>query len=246
MTQQPYWDRIAPGYDALYSNQWSQYENSVLKKEVADLLSGGRNIRVLDIGCGTGLGYELLSGTDRNFVYVGLDTSAAMIDHFRKRFPTAAVVQGSGEALTSIFGVCAFDLIMSINVAASFPMDTQKMLRQAFAALKPGGTIYLSFLNRWSLRRLAHCKFKQLEHYRTRGDDDPRHFVLARTYGQKELMQLCFSAGFMRPRCHYHSVLGGVWESDLSIHFERVLARTAAFLGHSIVLTAMRVSKRGL
>jgi ubiquinone/menaquinone biosynthesis C-methylase UbiE len=236
---EPYWDSVAPRYNALYESDWARFENDALRDNLAKLLPDFSGKRVLDIGCGTGLGYELLRDLDPEIQYVGLDPSAAMLLEFKKKHPDATTVRASGDALTMFFPADRFDLIIAINVAASFPIDTRLMLSEIFNVLAPGGIIYLSFLNRHSLRRITHGDIGTSERYRTRGDDDERQFVWARAYTKSELRQMCRDVGFSKIRCHYQSVLGGVWESKTSLKMERLLIKITPCLGHSIAVTGI-------
>src|SRR5215213_4162121 len=153
-----YWDKVAPVYNELYKGKWSLFENSITKSDLETLLRKAVGKRILDIGCGTGLGFELLGGTAAGIEYVGLDISAAMLRELSKRHPTAKIVHATGDSLAKYFEDLRFDIIISINVTASFPADTQGMLRDVYSLLAPGGLVYLSFLNRYSLRRLVQCR----------------------------------------------------------------------------------------
>jgi SAM-dependent methyltransferase len=237
---QEYWDGVAPRYGALYANDWSLFENSLVKEDLRRLLQRAVGKRILDVGFGTGLGYELLGGDTSDIDYVGVDVSGAMLLEFQKKHPAVRTVQASGDALTTSLSMCRFDVVISINVAASFPADTQLMLRDLFRILVPGGLIYLSFLNRYSLRRLIHGKFGHAEKYRTRGDHESRHFAWGKTYSRRELVRMSLGAGFNNVGCSYRSVLGGVWESAAAVRAERLLAEVVPWLGHATIITGTR------
>lgn len=235
-----YWDAVAPRYGVLYDNAWSRFEDAVSQRDVLRLLHRAPGKRVLDIGCGAGLGYELLGGAASNVSYVGIDISVAMLNEFRRKHPTANTYRTPGDCLSTLFDPGQFDLVIAINVAASFPGRSERMLEEVLRVLAPGGLIYLSFLNRHSLRRLLHGLRGVDEPYRTRGDHQSADFVWARTHSRRSLVSMCRTVGFGHVRCVYRSVLGGVWESKAAISAERVLQRTAPCLGHAIVVTGTR------
>lgn len=196
--------------------------------------------RVLDIGCGTGLGYELLQTIGLSIDYVGLDVSGGMLRLFKERRPSVRTVEGSGDNLSALFGPHEFDFVMSINAACSFVPDTNRMVHAAFKVLTPGGGVYLSFLNRWSLRRILRLKGAAVESYRSRGDRVSGTTVRARTYTARGLRQLLGGAGFIDVSCLHRSVLGGVWESARAVRFERMLMDVAPRLGHTIAVIGKR------
>jgi hypothetical protein len=113
-------------------------------------------------------------------------------------------------------------------------------LAEILTLLIPGGQAYLSFLNRTSLRRLLHGRFRHKEQYRTRGDTEIEQFVWAHTFTWRELRRLFENTGFVHLKVDYRSVLGGVWETQTAIAIERVLAATAPWFSHSVTVTAQR------
>ncbi len=240
-----YWDGVAQRYHALYDNEWSLFEDSVLKSDLQRLVGQTAGKRILDVGCGMGLGYELLGGVASGADYVGVDISGAMLHELRERHPTVRTVQLSGDSLTPFFTPGQFDAVISINVAASFPAHTQQLIQDVFTVLVPGGSTYLSFLNRHSLRRIVHGRRGAEEQYRTRGDDNNSDFAWAKTYARQELTSMCRTVGFDNIRCCYRSVLGGVWESPAAVTIERILDRFVPCLGHAIVVTGVRAAEGG-
>lgn len=241
-SEEKYWDAVAARYNGLYDNDWSRFEDSQSRVDIGRLLERAPGVRVLDIGCGAGLGYELLRSVRSDVDYVGIDISGAMIDELKKKYPTAKVLHASGDDLALVFDSCQFDMVMAINVSASFPLDTTRMISGVRSVLSPGGWFYLSFLNRYSLRRLTRGLWEADEPYRTRGDSESDDFVWAKTYSANALLSLCRESGFRNVHCVYRSVLGGVWESPAAISVERGLQGVAPCLGHAVAVYGRKAS----
>ena len=235
-----YWDRVAGVYTSLYDNEWSRYEDEILRHDIQRLIGSCNVRRILDVGCGTGLCYELSRSVAQGVEYVGLDVSTEMLANFATRFPNVVLIHGSADSLLTHFAPASFDLVLSTNVAASFWSDVSSTLAEILTLLIPGGQAYLSFLNRTSLRRLLQGRFHHREQYRTRGDPDTEQFVWAHTFTWRELRRLFENTGFVHLKADYRSVLGGVWETQTAIRIERVLASTAPWLSHSVAVTAQR------
>ena len=78
-----YWDRVSAVYDDLYMNEWSHYEDAQTRSLLRGAIPQKEPLRVLDLGSGTGLGYQLLSELGIAFNYSGLDISQDMCKRLR-------------------------------------------------------------------------------------------------------------------------------------------------------------------
>ncbi|WP_406199504.1 class I SAM-dependent methyltransferase [Streptomyces europaeiscabiei] len=154
--QTEYWDSLADTYDETYDSAWSARENALVAGRLASLLPSRETCNVVELGCGTGLGYGLLaSSTSSKIEYTGIDVSPRMLATFKRKYPVADI----GLVNVSVEEVPEdqfenIDLVMAIFTSASYvrmPLDS--LLQRILMWLNPkGGCLYLSFLNRASLR----------------------------------------------------------------------------------------------
>ena len=87
-----YYDVITHNYDALYNNNISLAENSIVQELILEQVPKNTELSVLDIGCGTGLVYEILS-THSDIDYVGIDISEAMVSVAQNKHQTKSTVR---------------------------------------------------------------------------------------------------------------------------------------------------------
>jgi SAM-dependent methyltransferase len=106
--------------------------------------------RVLEIGCGAGrmLGYLVTLGGE----VTGIDVSGAMLDHCRRRYPSATLVQGDMRDVGSLVSG-PFDAILIPDATLDVlePEDRQGLLRAVAGLLAPDGALIFSSHNRESL-----------------------------------------------------------------------------------------------
>lgn len=130
------YDTIAHLYDA------QPYRSRIADPELL-AFAGGRDasdLRVLDIGCGTG--NQLI--TDRVALpaarYTGLDRSLGMLRQARRKTPDIALVRADGAAPP--FAPRSFDFICC-QFAFHHVDDKTGMLHAVFRMLRPGGRFVL-------------------------------------------------------------------------------------------------------
>lgn len=241
MKDKEYWDLIANSYDELYLSDWYVYEDKIQQYKLKDLLVKSTNPKILDLGCGQGLGFELISNLNINFKYHGIDLSNQMINLFNsKGYENIELKVGCAEEITKIYKDQNFDFIIAINVSASFPKNTMLLLQSTYKLLKPGGCIYLSFLNKWSFRRIVGIKVGNTEFYKTRCESVLEKGVEAKVFTKGEMDKLLRKNGFSNISFDYHSVLGGLWETKWSVCLEKFLIRILPIFGHAINVTATK------
>jgi SAM-dependent methyltransferase len=101
------------------------------------LPSGGR---VLEIGCGRGVGLSALSRALRPALLVGLDVDTALVAEARKRLAVESVPARLelGDVRALPFGDASFDLVVDFGTCYHIPRASAA-LREIVRVLAPGG-----------------------------------------------------------------------------------------------------------
>ncbi|MEZ6055210.1 MAG: class I SAM-dependent methyltransferase [Planctomycetaceae bacterium] len=109
--------------------------------ELSLLFSGAKRDRVLEIGCGNGILFDLL-GFSQSENYHGVDLSSSMIDEFRKRKPTVSLSVGPAEKYED---GNQYDLIFSNGLVQYFDLEMlDEMLTRSMRMLAPHGRIIMA------------------------------------------------------------------------------------------------------
>jgi len=104
------------------------------------------DIRVADLGCGTGLHVELFERAGLRSV-VGYDRSKAMIDEAKRRFPTRNFVVGDVTVAT-MAAAEQFDIITMYYFTLYLIQDREAVLKNIFLWLAPGGVFCVHIVNK--------------------------------------------------------------------------------------------------
>jgi SAM-dependent methyltransferase len=134
-------DAFAHRYDLHTPAHHYQHDHQM----VIDLARSTRALRILDVGCGTGVVLHRLqvAGFDAH----GIDLAPGMVAEARKKVGDAQVRHLAMEALDD---VAAFDLIVSLSWCVHYCADGGAMvevLRRMARALRPSGQILLQVAN---------------------------------------------------------------------------------------------------
>jgi len=152
MTNIDFFDKIAPIYDDLYTNnKESMAETNTLVRLIAKW-SNPKSTSLLDLGCGTGLMLEHASFYAKNLKeYTGIDISSGMIDILRKKFKSTTDIK-----LNSIVGDInnfteyipkyqKFDICLSTFGSFSYIDDLETSFSEIRKRLNPKGLAVLMF-----------------------------------------------------------------------------------------------------
>ncbi|HNQ88928.1 MAG TPA: class I SAM-dependent methyltransferase [Verrucomicrobiota bacterium] len=156
---------MKPWYEELFSNyaraydrecftQGTQQESDFIESEIG----ADKNVRILDIGCGTGR--HAIELARRGYQVTGIDLSANQLACAREKALDAGVqpVFEQRDARSPHF-VAAFDLVLMLCEGGFSLMETDAMnfaiLENAVRALRPGGKLLFTCLN--GLFPLARC-----------------------------------------------------------------------------------------
>lgn len=242
MNDKNYWDEISSSYDGAYQSKWSLNEDLEITRILSSLKIENRPVRVLDLGCGTGLGFMLVKRCFPQIDYLGVDASQSMLEKAQQNLgeinnPKYRISLTNSGALHKIrdVGDCEYDLVLALNATASYIARTRLLLSESMRVLRPGGFAFLSFLNRYSARRLVNhspCRVKETS--ASRGSFDSALSVPAITTRPKEIRSRMNTSMVENYEIYYQSILGGVWETNFSVLVEKRLRSFASPLGHTI------------
>lgn len=100
-----------------------------------------KRLKILDVGCGTGIAYEVISNEFNSFGYVGIDLSDDMISVGRSRYPGATLNVMDCEKLK--FKDSSFDIVFARSILHHVPhpdIAASEMIR----VVKKDGMIIVS------------------------------------------------------------------------------------------------------
>jgi len=138
--QANYWDQWNAQSRELKIFGSSARQGELVEKEVATL--GRDDLRILDVGCGTGWICERLV---RYGKVTGTDMTPSVLERARARAPEVNFV--CGDFFEIDFPHNAFDVVVSLEVL-SHVADQPAFLGRLALLLKPGGLLLLSTQNR--------------------------------------------------------------------------------------------------
>jgi len=105
-------------------------------------------LRLLDIGSSTGIIADCLAGHFREVI--GIDIDAPAVAFARQNFRRPNLFFAVGDSLNLGFIDSAFDVAICAQVYEHVP-DAEKMMKEIFRVLKPGGVCYFAAGNRLAL-----------------------------------------------------------------------------------------------
>ena len=142
-------------YDAFYAKVYDTLVQPTaragmeIKLPLEWLETNGRtkgDVRVADIGCGTGIHTELFAKEGVRSV-IGFDKSESMIKEARKRFPEREFIEGDATVAT-MATADQFDLATLYYFTIYLVPERQQMLRNIYLWLAPGGLFVCHIVNK--------------------------------------------------------------------------------------------------
>lgn len=135
-------DAGAAAYDGLVGANPGYNEHLLLSAQRMNLPDGGRGLRLLDVGCGTGLSTAALLAAAPHAEIIGVDGSAGMLAQARaKQWPdTVRFVHSYAEGLADAGVDGPFDGILAAYLVRNLP-DPDATLTAFRGLLAPGATL---------------------------------------------------------------------------------------------------------
>jgi 2-polyprenyl-3-methyl-5-hydroxy-6-metoxy-1,4-benzoquinol methylase len=181
ITHRNVYDNLAHEYEERIKDYFDSTSKAV--SFVTPHIKTGRE--VLDVGCGVGLGTELLSKC--GFDVTAIDISPKMVEFSKKRNPSSTIIEG--DFLTHSFNK-KFDAIFSMAFIHLFPKkDAERVLQKIFKLLKKEGVLFFgTTLSKeskegWEIKRDPFFLKSEQKRYR-------KHWT------EKELLDLLIKSGF--------------------------------------------------
>lgn len=135
-------DDHAASYDRLVGANPGYHDHLRLSAERMGLPDGGRGLRLLDVGCGTGASTAALLAVAPEAEIVAVDASQEMLaEAQRKTWPdTVRFVHGNAQNLAAVGVTGEFDGILAAYLVRNLP-SPDPALRQFLALLRPGAPL---------------------------------------------------------------------------------------------------------
>lgn len=138
-----------------YAQTWQEMYNSLSRQKKAKRmvkvfqdflgLSKLKKLRVLDVGCSTGIIDNTLSAYFKEVV--GIDSDSQAINFANKTFKNDHLKFMKGDALSLSFADNSFDVVICAHIYEHVP-NSKKLFKEIYRVLKPGGICYVAAINK--------------------------------------------------------------------------------------------------
>lgn len=126
-------------------------ESDFLKKAISNVSS--KNVKILDIACGTGRMIPEIFNANKNIEYVGLDTSKEMFnelkkkeDYLKNKKRIKLVLSDAGKLS---FKNNSFDIVYTYHLLWHIPKEDQgRVIKEMFRVCKKNGFVIFDILNK--------------------------------------------------------------------------------------------------
>ncbi|HVU16602.1 MAG TPA: class I SAM-dependent methyltransferase [Candidatus Didemnitutus sp.] len=255
MDDQGYYRSVADFYDheacryeeRYWTNAVAQRIRQAFREEVKS--HSFRN--VLEIGCGTGLDVAHFASIYPDRTICGIDIAPAMVANAARKIAdqgltNARVMRGTPEDLGALFPTVRFDHIYVFFGALNTVPDLPRLAAVLRDRLNPGGTMVLTFVNKWYLTEmlisLLRFRFRRIfeRGQKVWGGYSSVHRIESRCFSPREIRK-SFADHFEITRRQGYSILYPAWYrtswigrfgrrlSQLLWDGDRVLNRTPAW-----------------
>jgi ubiquinone/menaquinone biosynthesis C-methylase UbiE len=217
----------AAAYDRLVGSNPGYHDHLKISAQRMGLPDGGRGLRLLDAGCGTGASTAALLAAAPHAEIVAVDASQEMLNEARRKTWTGRVrfVRGNAQNLAAVGVTGPFDGILAAYLVRNLP-SPDAALRQFLTLLRPGAPMAV---HEYSVRDSARSRIVwtlvcwtiiiPLGRLRTGSSGLYRYLwrSVLRFDGVRALAQRLRDAGFVDVRCQtfpgwqqniVHTVLG--------------------------------------
>jgi ubiquinone/menaquinone biosynthesis C-methylase UbiE len=173
-------------------NPFSPRGWNTLSRRFAEMVPVSGSLRLLDVGCGTGLSRQIYA--DKATDFIGMDLSAEAIRVAAAKFPDSTWIRGDACAMP--FPDDHFDVVCFSSVLHHIPQFSQAVC-EGYRVLRPGGYVFAFDPN------LLHPAMAIIRHPRSWFYSPKGVSPNERPLLPSELRSAFLSAGFMdiRQRC---------------------------------------------
>lgn len=159
-----YWDQIGRDYVLTWKKGGRQHISSIerafIKQALKFYKKNQNNLKVLDLGCGSGRIISVLKNNKKIDSIFGVDHSKPMLDYCQEKFKNSKKVQRFVLADISKklpFKKNSFDFITAIRVL-KYSQNWQEILKGCLRILDKNGILVFSMPNQNSVTRFSSCE----------------------------------------------------------------------------------------
>ena len=136
------WERLAPRYNTQWVQKYSlRPTRREITKLVLPLLEENRDLKILDIGCGTGQFIEELSQQVGEVDYLGIDVAKNMIA-LAKENNSGSKIRFMNVSVDDFVTDEKYDIILCTHAFPYFP-NKREAMQKMYSLCKSGGKVIL-------------------------------------------------------------------------------------------------------